>query len=102
MPIMFYTYVLYSRSTDSFYKGHTADVVSRLKRHNGGFEKFTSKGSPWILVWYVQKETRSEAYQFEMKLKNLSRLRLLKLMLKFEDNVGGPDELFLLKQLSGC
>jgi putative endonuclease len=96
MLFMFYTYVLYSKSTDSFYKGHTNDIGLRLKRHNGGFESFTSKGKPWVMIWFVEKETKSDAYQFEMKLKNLSRARLIKLMLKFEDNVGGPDELFLI------
>jgi putative endonuclease len=99
--LMFYTYILYSQSTNSFYKGHTNDITARLSRHNGKREKYTSKGCPWILVWFAEKGSKSEAYQFEMKLKNLSRDRLIKLMLKFEENIGGPDELFLIKQLSG-
>lgn len=99
---MFYTYILYSKSTDSFYKGSTQDIQERLRKHNGKFEKATQFGAPWILLWYIGKPTKSEAQVLEYKLKNLSRKRTCDFMLKYNEGVGGPDELLLIKQLSGC
>ena len=58
---MYYTYILYSASSNKFYKGSTNDLESRLNRHNSGYEKFTSSGVPWTLVWFTTKPSRSEA-----------------------------------------
>jgi len=98
----YFVYILYSPSTNSFYKGQTHDLAARITRHNNGWEKFTSVGKPWILLWYTSKPNRTEALALEKKLKNLSRQKTIELMLKYDHEVAGPDELLLLKQLSGC
>ena len=59
-------------------------------------------GTPWSLIWSTQKPSKSEAILLEFKLKNLSQMRLIAFMLKYENGLEGPDELLLLKQLSGC
>ena len=99
---MFYCYILYSHKIDSFYKGQTDNLELRFARHNAATEKATQNGCPWIICWATQKNTRSEVVRLELKLKNLSRQRLLKFMLKYDEDIWGPDELLLLKQLSGC
>jgi len=93
-------YILYSISTDRFYKGATKDVKERLSRHNAGYEKATKPGKPWTLIWTTQKPSKSEAIKLEYKLKNLSRKRLIDFILKYSDGVASQDELLLLKQLS--
>ena len=40
----YFTYILYSKSLDKFYKGSTHDISDRLSRHNGGREKATKSG----------------------------------------------------------
>jgi len=90
---MHYTYILYSKSTDSFYKGSTQNIEERLKRHNRKLEKATQFGAPWILLWSISKSTKGEAQILEFKLKNLSRKRLYEFMLKYNEGVAGPDEL---------
>ena len=87
---------------DAFYKGQTSDLTDRLNRHNSGYEKATKPGTPWVMIWFTQKDSRSEALKLESKLKNLSRVRLVQFMLKYQDGVASPDELLLLKQLAGC
>ncbi len=99
---MYFTYILYSKSTDSFYKGSTQNVQERLKRHNRKLEKATQVGAPWILLWSISKPTKGEAQILEYKLKNLSRKRTCEFILKYNEGVGGPDELLFVKQLSGC
>ncbi|MBL0236193.1 MAG: GIY-YIG nuclease family protein [Saprospiraceae bacterium] len=60
--------ILYSGVQDKYYIGSTQDVTERLDCHNSGKEKYTSKYIPWNLVLSLEKETRSEAYQLEIKI----------------------------------
>ncbi|NPD44515.1 GIY-YIG nuclease family protein [Lentimicrobium sp. L6] len=85
--MLFYTYILYSQSLDLFYKGSTNNIEDRVLRHNKGLESFTSKGIPWNLLWYTKKSSKSEAYRLEMKLKNLSRERLIRFIIKYKDDI---------------
>ncbi len=65
----FTTYIIYSKSKDRFYVGHTEDMKDRLKRHNSGRSKSTKYGIPWEIVYTKGFETKSEAYQYEMYIK---------------------------------
>jgi len=78
----YWVYIIYSASTDSYYKGQTNDLNERLTRHNNGWEKATHPGAPWKLVWSTEKDDRSSAVKLEKKLKNLSRERLIKFISK--------------------
>ena len=80
---MFHAYVLYSQTTDTYYKGSTADLTNRIRRHNAGMEKATKRGCPWKLIASFSKTSRSEAMILEKKLKNLSRERLLNFIKKY-------------------
>ncbi|OFX89545.1 MAG: hypothetical protein A2W99_14565 [Bacteroidetes bacterium GWF2_33_16] len=95
---MFYVYILFSEKLSKFYIGQTNNLEERLKRHNSGYEIFTSKGTPWKLLWKADKATRTEAMDLEKKLKNLSQKRLQQFMQKYNHEVAGPDE----ASLSGC
>ena len=88
---MYWVYVLYSKTTNLFYKGQTNDLGSRLARHNGGFEKYTRKGVPWVVIWKTCVGTRAEAIALERKLKNLSRKRLIEFINKYRQGCAGPD-----------
>jgi putative endonuclease len=88
---VYFVYILYSPSTNSFYKGQTSDLDERLQRHNGKFEKATSYGAPWTLIWRVGKDTRGEALVLEKKLKNMSKEKLITFINKYIEGVEGPD-----------
>jgi putative endonuclease len=94
---MFYTYILYSKKLNVFYKGETKNISDRLYRHNIGYEKSTKLGTPWIILWQDVKSTKSEAKQLERKLKNLSIKRTLQFILKYKDGVPSSDELLLIQ-----
>jgi putative endonuclease len=75
---MYYVYILESLKDGSFYFGQTQDLDSRLARHNAGLEKYTSKKTPWKILWSCAVPTRSDALRLERKLKNFkSRKRVL-------------------------
>ena len=46
--------------------------MRRISEHNNQQSKYTSKDAPWIIVWYTTKESRSEAFRLERKLKNIT------------------------------
>jgi len=86
-----WVYILYSESTDSYYKGQTDDLHKRIRRHNKGWEKATQNGIPWKIVWCTEKESKSSAMILERKLKNLSRSKLIRFMEKYSEGSGATD-----------
>jgi len=79
----FFVYILYSKRCNTFYKGQTSNLELRLKRHNNGLVKSTSRYKPWKLIWATEKATRKEAINLEKKLKNLSREKLKEFINKY-------------------
>ncbi|MCK7539742.1 MAG: GIY-YIG nuclease family protein [Marinilabiliales bacterium] len=65
----FWVYIIYSDSTDTYYKGQTEDLEDRLSRHNNGWEKATRQGIPWRLVWKAEKADRSSSLDTGKKIK---------------------------------
>ncbi len=70
--VMFYVYILKSEKSGSYYKGQTANLERRIREHNNGEEKSTSRYVPWVLVWHTIVGSRSEALALEQKLKNMT------------------------------
>jgi len=64
-----FAYVLWSESLRKFYIGSTEDLDKRLRQHNEGLEKWSRRGVPWTLKFSKSFPNRSEARQFENKLK---------------------------------
>ena len=67
---MFYVYIIKSISTNRYYIGHTANLEDRLTRHNENRSKATKGRGPWKLVITFPCQTKTQAYQLEMKLKS--------------------------------
>ena len=63
-------YILYSKMIDQYYIGHTSDLENRLYRHTNSGSKATKKASDWKIVYTEQFETKAEAYQREVEIKN--------------------------------
>ncbi len=98
----FHVYIIYSKKKCSFYKGQTSNITERIKRHNNGYEKATKTGVPWLLIWKMEKESRSEALILEKKLKNLSVKRTLEFILKYNQGIPSSDVLLMIQKLSEC
>ena len=68
---MFWTYVIQSISIGKVYTGHTGNLEDRLKRHIEGRSKATKGWAPLLLIAAIERETKSDAYQLELKLKRM-------------------------------
>ena len=81
---MFYVYILFSKSTDRYYIGHTSNVNRRLEEHNhpDEFSKYTAKGIPWNLILSFEiSHSRGDARKVEKFIKmQKSRSFILKLI----------------------
>jgi len=67
---MYFTYILYSDSTQSFYIGYTATLEVRVNKHNSKHKGFTSKAKDWRIVYNEQFETKKEAISREKQIKS--------------------------------
>ena len=66
-------YILYSKTTDSFYVGQTEDLNRRLYWHNSGEFKASSTkiAHDWEVFWYLECVTRTQALKIERHIKNM-------------------------------
>jgi putative endonuclease len=66
---MFYLYILYAASIDSYYVGETVNLEDRLYRHNHSGSKSTKKASDWQIVYTEEFATRAESMRREREIK---------------------------------
>ncbi len=68
---MFYVYLIQSiQFPEQRYVGFTENLKSRLKAHNAGESKHTSKFCPWKLITYHAFKDKRRAQEFEHYLKS--------------------------------
>ena len=79
---MNFVYVLYSLKDHKLYKGFTTNIENRLKKHNSGGSKSTSRRKPFVLVHIEQFEIKHDALLREKYLKSLEGGSELKQHLK--------------------
>ena len=70
---MFYVYILYSESLNTFYIGQTIDLKNRIEEHNTKFYKKTStaKAVDWTLFFYIECNSRNQAILIERHIKKM-------------------------------
>jgi putative endonuclease len=60
-----------------YYTGSAQDLAKRINDHNNGWSKHTSKGVPWVMVFFEKFSTRAEALKKENQLKKRGAKRFL-------------------------
>ena len=84
---MFYTYILYSPSTNRYYTGHTGTTLElRIRRHNQGDNSSTKPGIPWELKFFKSFETKTEAIKFENYIKRKKSRKYIEWLIQSEEN----------------
>ena len=68
-PSMYCVYILYSATIEQYYCGQTKNLSVRLVNHNFGNTLSNKHGIPWILIGFINCETRSQAMTLEKKIK---------------------------------
>jgi putative endonuclease len=65
----FVVYVLKSETSDRLYIGQTQNLERRLDEHAAGQTRSTRGRGPWELAGTASFDTRTEAVQYERRLK---------------------------------
>lgn len=78
MRKVYTVYVLRSLTKEIRYVGFTVNINRRLKEHNSGRSKFTSRYMPWEIIKTEEFGTYAEARKREVYLKTSSGRRELK------------------------
>ncbi|MBN1143901.1 MAG: GIY-YIG nuclease family protein [Bacteroidales bacterium] len=74
----FYAYILKSLSYGNYYYGSTNDLEKRINQHNNGQMKYTKGRRPWVLHYFEEFDTRSEAQKREYFFKSIEGYKYLK------------------------
>ncbi|PAU94398.1 excinuclease ABC subunit C [Aliifodinibius salipaludis] len=84
---MFYTYIIYSESTDSYYTGYTSvGVESRVAKHNKGGNRSTKSGIPWQVVYCKSLRSKTEAIKWENFIKDQKSRQFIEKLINSEEN----------------
>ena len=83
---MYYTYIIYSASTDKYYVGSCQDLERRVLDHNIGHSNFTKTGKPWVLKWFKQFDSRSAAVVEEMRIKRKKSRKYIEFLIQSGDS----------------
>ncbi|MFN3138420.1 MAG: GIY-YIG nuclease family protein [Allomuricauda sp.] len=65
----YFVYIIYSKSLDRYYVGHSQDLEDRMNRHNSGRSKYTKTAKDWEVKYTERYFTRSEAMNREKDIK---------------------------------
>jgi putative endonuclease len=74
----YFTYILKSVSHGTYYYGHTKNLEKRLKEHNNAEVRYTKGRRPWVLHYFEEYQTKSEAMKREYFFKSIEGYRFLK------------------------
>ncbi|MFV8360428.1 GIY-YIG nuclease family protein [Flavobacterium sp. LS1P3] len=80
---MYFVYIIKNHQ-GLFYKGFTQDLGKRIFEHNNDLSRYTSGKSPWVLVYFKEFETKTEALKEELRLKKLNVTSIERLLSSFQ------------------
>ncbi len=86
---MWFTYILYSNKINKYYVGYTSDLELRILRHNSGWGKYSSRGTPWKLVYFEKFASKSEAIKRENQIKKKKSRKYIEKLISFAE--GRPE-----------
>ena len=68
--MMFYVYLIQSKTTNELYVGYTFDITQRILSHNTASNISTKHGVPWELIYVEGYRSERDARVREQKLKH--------------------------------
>ncbi|MBT2623335.1 GIY-YIG nuclease family protein [Chryseobacterium sp. ISL-6] len=89
---MCYFYILYSKSLDKYYIGHSCESLQeRLRKHLSNHKGFTAKTKDWTIIYFEPFNTKSEAYKREREVKAWKSKYKIQNLIKPSDKIEHPD-----------
>jgi putative endonuclease len=76
--MFFYSYILKSLKDSRYYYGSCENIDKRLGEHNCGKVKATKNRIPFVVHYFEEHNSRSEAYKRELFYKSIDGYKWLK------------------------
>ena len=89
----YFVYILQSLKDGRFYIDQTQNIELRLEQYNSGKSNYTSKFTPWNLVWFRQHSSRKEAFKSEQDIKKLKSRKRITSLIKENPCVPGTEKI---------
>jgi len=77
----YYVYIIQSQLDESYYKGYSENPSLRLIQHNQKDCNYTSRKTPWILVYVEEMQSKTAALIREKNLKKATHERIAALLI---------------------
>ena len=77
--MMYYVYIIESKTDQSWYYGFSENPEKRLHFHNEGKSTYTKSKRPWKLIFSRSFDTKTEALKFEQYLKRTRNKEYIKM-----------------------
>ncbi|ASW74433.1 excinuclease ABC subunit C [Chryseobacterium piperi] len=89
---MCYCYILFSKSLNKYYIGHSCEELQeRLRKHLSNHKGFTAKVKDWNIVYYEIFNSKSEAYKRERELKAWKSRSKIQKLINESQRIEHPD-----------
>ncbi|MBK1895497.1 GIY-YIG nuclease family protein [Chryseobacterium paridis] len=89
---MCHCYILYSKSLDKYYIGHSCEnLQERLRKHLSNHKEFTAKVKDWIIVHFEMFNSKSEAYRREREIKAWKSKSKIQKIINDSQRIEHPD-----------
>jgi len=72
-----FLYIIYSKSKNRYYVGHSDNLLRRIPEHNAGQCKATRFGLPWTLVYSKSFNSRADAMKEEYRIKKMKSRKFI-------------------------
>lgn len=79
----YYSYVIYSQTSGTFYHGYFEDLEKVLKMHDSDLISPTKGRGPWVMMYSESHETRLKAIRQVSFYRSVKGQRFLKNTLNF-------------------
>lgn len=73
---MYHVYLIQNTTNKKIYIGYTADLTSRIKKHNNNFVKSTKNRGDWQLTYCETYKSEKDARLREISLKKQGRQKV--------------------------
>jgi putative endonuclease len=75
-------YILFSKTKNKFYIGHTCDEMEeRPRKHQSNHKGFTGIQSDWTVVYFERYSEKSSAYKREREVKSWKSRKKIELLI---------------------
>ena len=85
--MIYYLYILRSKSANKYYTGISQNPKRRLEFHNTIEKGFTSRYRPWELVFQKEYNSKEKAMVIEKKIKSWKSRKMIEKVISKEINL---------------